>query len=297
VGPSPGWLKNGRVASFVRPKSSVRVRFFEPVDAPAVEVFWIPETAIQRVCLKLKKRPGRHETTLDIQKGTTAQGRIVSELWKVGNPNLGRKPAEYVAVADGARPSTVLRVADELSLEHENGRWSTEIDPAAIAGAAGAAAGGVLAALGALFAKVSPIKLKREGKKVRLEGTVRAAVDPQFRLRVLTASSDRSLETYLKDYLPRVAEMLEVDSDLFGRAFDDEFKRYLAGGSYPSFEINPQSFSLDAGRTQETSIEIYSNGPGQIMFCLAAIHSNQIISVSDLIGLSVTTEGSVFLDF
>jgi hypothetical protein len=241
VAPRPGWLKHGRVASFVTPKSSVRLRFLEPVKASTAEVFWIPENAILKVCLKLKLSPGRSETTLKIEKKKTAKGDIVTELWPVGNPNTGKKPAEYVAVAKGARRSTPLRVANELDLDHTNGRWLTEVDPAAIAAAAAGPAGGFLAAVATAFASKSPIKLKREGKKVTHKGVVRAAVDPAFSVQVLTMTSDPSLDAYLKDYVPKVARKLSTDSAQFVEAFYKEFAPYLSGGSYPGLEINPQS--------------------------------------------------------
>jgi hypothetical protein len=293
--PKPGWIKNGDVVPFVKPGSSVRVRFLAPVSAEWAEVFWIPERAIQRVCVRLNRDPGKHKGTLRIQKQPNAAGDIVTETFKASNPNEGKKPAEFVALAEGAPVSTPLAVADELYLGHKSASYTAEGDPAlALAAALGPI--GFLAGIAAALAKLSPIKLTRQGKQATHTGFVRAAVDPEFVVRVLGMTSSPSLQDYLKDYLPSAAKELEIDSQEFETAFYDEFSDYLVD-AHPGFEIQNQRLSLDAGEEKEVRVDIFPNDPCRMMFALAAVRNEEIISVSDLVSLTVAGDGEVEVDF
>jgi hypothetical protein len=98
-------------------------------------------------------------------------------------------------------------------------------------------------------------------------------------------------------YLPKVARKLHTESAPFVEAFYEEFAPYLSRGSYPGFEIDPQSLDLKKGESQEVSVDIYPNEPGHMMFGIAAVRKKTVISVSDLVGLSVRKDGNVYLDF
>jgi hypothetical protein len=45
------------------------------------------------------------------------------------------------------------------------------------------------------------------------------------------------------------------------------------------------------------SVDIYPNEECHMMFGIAAVRNESVISVSDLVGLSVRKDGSVYLDF
>lgn len=287
--PRPGWLKRGKAVSFVSSPSSVRVRFFRRVKASTVEVYWVPENAIRRIYhRRFKKEPGRTEITLKVVPGgKSREEESISEIWRVAAASLGPQASEFVARASGVPISTSLRVGQKLAFEFENPKWSAGVD---------------LGPIGALIGAITPLKLKRENKRHRLKGTVSAPVDPVFLLRVITPTTKSpNFHAYLAEYLPKVAQELGVaDVEGFVDAFNEEYETYLGDGAGLAVEVNPSGkIKLLAGKTREVVVDLYPSGVGHTMFAVAAIHpkTEEVIAVSDLMGLTVGSDGSVYCDF
>ncbi len=129
----PSWIieKTGLTVSTVPPNALVRVLLRGAVVVSAeIEVFSIAEFVIRRILHRIMGRPGRQETTLQIDPShVPAQGvGALSTAWYAADVQVGPKPARFVARTDGFPISTPLRVASEVVYEFENPKLSVGLD-------------------------------------------------------------------------------------------------------------------------------------------------------------------------
>jgi hypothetical protein len=287
---TPTWIleKTGVAVSTVAPKDLVRVLMAGPaVTSAPIPVFSIAEWAIRRILYRLTRRLGRHETTLyvDAAQPTTGTG-VVSTPWHAAETQVGPKPAQFVARADGFPPSTLLRVAAEVAYDFENPKLSLDLDLAAVGPALG-------------LPVPTPVQVGAATGRWRLQGKSFAPADPTLEVRLITPSTEWPLGAYLDGYLPAVAREQEVEViSAFVREFNEEYHEYLNDSAGLRVEVHPSVLELDAGQTAEVALDLERGGTGRTMLAVAAINArDQLVSVSDLIGLTVDTSGIIYRDF
>ena len=132
-------------------------------------------------------------------------------------------------------------------------------------------------------------------RKTTLAAIVKAAVDPDVQLRVLTPSSpELDLDTYLQE----VAEVFDVRGDDLFEAFREVNADWLiepldieTGTGRPTH--------IEAGHSIPLTVDLYPSEPGSTMLALAVVDtaSEQVLGISEMVGLTVDEYGLIFRDF
>ena len=287
---SLSWIleKSGKIVtvSRVSPNAPVRVCLPSSVKASAeIPVFLVAEFAIARLLAKwILRQPGRHETTLLIDRTKKFGVERLSTKWLAAEVKVGPKVAQFVARTDGFPESSPLRVAPKMAWDFTNptlaARTKASLDsPLPVHG---------LPPL--------PIGVEVDVKNGRrnITGESFAPTDPAFEVRVMTASTTRpNFRAYLDDYLPAVAREHGVkDVQAFVDEFNQEYKQYLDNSAGLNVEAHPSTLNLGAGESKEVDVNLYPNQAGKAMIAVAAVdlETEELISVSDLIGLNVGTD-------
>jgi len=281
------WHKQGRgIVSSVTPGSPVRLWIDGPVAADSlVDVFQIAEVAISRALRKLFRRsPGTFVTNLPVNPNAvvpTGSG-VLTEDWLAAQ-RLGKslRASRYVGRLPGEGASGPLEVFAETSVTTNSSSPSLRLDASMLAGATGLPLPSVLAQTGE--------------RKTTLAAIVKAAVDPDVQLRVLTPSSpELDLDTYLQE----VAEVFDVRGDDLFEAFREVNADWLiepldieTGTGRPTH--------IEAGHSIPLTVDLYPSEPGSTMLALAVVDtaSEQVLGISEMVGLTVDEYGLIFRDF
>jgi len=134
--------------------------------------------------------------------------------------------------------------------------------------------------------------------EVSMTAVVHATQDPEITVRTIGPSSVNALN--LDGYLALVAEAFEASDDSFRSAFYEANGDWLSDPIDIADGIRPGELHIEHGETARIVIRLVPTGQaGLTMLALpvARSGSDEILGISELVGLTVTEEGFIFRDF
>ncbi len=289
--PPPNWWSDKHLAKVSRTPADDPVRVLLEDSVPTeirIDIFHVPERAVRRLLQHLTGRAGVQFASLAIDPAARAGpgGGVLSETWITTQVHASAAPARFVARVAGFPPSVPLLVTGPVGFEFQRGQVSAALD---------------LADIGAPV----PLELSAKTGAATLTGTAFAAVDPSISLRVTTPSltdpdGRSALAGYLRFYFRMVGKPYGLDdpNPLLG-AFDELFGSYLEDDAGLAAEAHPAALDLGAGEEAPVEIQLCAARPGRSLF-VVEVHDDAVgrmVATSELIGISVADDGTVYRDF
>lgn len=277
------------MVSSVVPGSPVQLWIDGPVATDAtVDVFQVAETVIGRALRSLGHAPGSYLTSLPIDprgKVPSGAGSLTVD-WFPGQALAGAlRASRYVGMLERTGASGPLEVFGEVAVTTAKSSPSLELrlNPSGLEAATGLPL---------------PSATGASGKSATtLTVTVKAAVDPEVELRLLTpTSTDLRLDTYLGD----VAEAFAVSSDDLRESFYSVNADWLRD-PVELDSATGRALMIDAGQSIPKRVELYPKRPGSTLVALGAYDPTRLeprlLGVSEMLGLSVDEHGLLYRDF
>jgi hypothetical protein len=277
--------KTGRIVSLVRPGSPVRIESLDgALEGQTVTVLRIPERAIQRVLLRLRRgRLGYPETRLVFDQA--GEAGVLSETWDAAQAPPPYKPSRYVAVHQDGLVSGPLTVTDPVDVQvHTSVGGKLGVNGMALGAAAGL--------------PISTAAGMNGGRKVRLSATAFGSSDPPVRaVWMTTGQGGTPIQDFLVPYLYEVARPFLLPSNL-REVFEEEYRACFESPGEINVEVSPGAFEIGEDQTVEIGLDLFAGAPGSTMaaLCLVDEEEGTLLAASDLMVLTVTEEGMVFAE-